>query len=241
MGMFWGVWGLWKETGPEWHIVGDKRRLALSVPDCSQLSKGDLSPDCCSVQPPVCLPACLYFCLCVFKSAGQTQCVVGLYQSTLWLWMEAVHQCLGSFEKYKSQSVLKNPVQRLLWAFLEWKKTNEMRDVETKVYFWSEILICGCLSLVLRRRNSRARQGPEDTYFSSSGRQKKKWSPSLTLFITLSHSFSPHYSLILPLTHEYPFISQSNWSPWRPTWTLTLMRTPTRPSSSSPVRSTRAT
>lgn len=72
--------------------------------------------------------------------------------------------------------------------------------MKTRPFLFSRILICRCF-FVFRKRNPHARQGPEDTYFSSSGWQK-------TLFVSINLFYSKDLNLNL-LTKQSTSASSS--------------------------------
>lgn len=161
-------WALWKEIGLGWYIVGDKRRLVLSVPDRRDFVKVTWACTVADCSLSVHLPPA---CLSVFQSLNRlgkhSLSSAFIKGPLLYEWMD----CTSVGILLKALERLEKWLQRLLCA-IDIKAGKWYKDKSPFVHWkWDINLQMGFIFL-FRKRNSHTRQGPEDTYFSSSGRQK---------------------------------------------------------------------
>lgn len=165
---------------PEWYIVGDKRRLVPSLPDRRHFVKVTRACTVAGWSPRVHLPPAGLSVFAVSKRARQTQSAVSLLSKGRLCVNGRVAPVSGSFLKSlraslkKKKNGYKGCSVRLI--------LNQADDVKANIPFCS----CGMLIyrwillfFIFRKRNSHSRQRPEDTYFSSSGKQPCLSSPVL--------------------------------------------------------------
>lgn len=224
-------WVHWKEIGPGWYIVGDKRRLVPSVPDRRHFVKVTCACTVADCSPSVHLPpACLSVFQFLNRLGKHSLSSTFIKSPLLYEWMH----CTRVGVLLKALQRLEKLSQRLLCA-IDIKVATWYKDTSPFVLWkWDINLQMGFYHFIQEKKPSLQARTRGHLLL------QLRWTKKISR-ISLLHLIKIIFFKCVHMQQLLFFYSQSNWSLWRHMWIHTRTRTPTRPSWSLPLKSTPAT